>query len=198
MVAVYFRTNGHTYTNSNYSIPIAGLHYLAIVWAAGLMYHAPERIFWLIGVPFIVYLVDKTIEIFARTFLIESAQFQRLGDSVCTISFENPPGFGKQNSAYVYVMLPWITRFQFHAFTVSPGKLPNTSSICISKCGDWTEALMNEITTPTHKPAFIMGPFLSPFSSPAMDSENIVAVASGVGVTPALSILKKYSSTARK
>ena len=57
---------------------------------------------------------------------------------------------------------------------------------------------MNEITTPTHKPAFVMGPFLSPFSSPAMDSENIVAVASGVGVTPALAILKKYSSTARK
>jgi ferredoxin-NADP reductase len=57
---------------------------------------------------------------------------------------------------------------------------------------------MNEITTPTHKPAFIMGPFLSPFSSPAMDSENLVAVASGIGVTPAISLIKQYSCTSRR
>jgi len=38
---------------------------------------------------------------------------------------------------------------------------------------------MEAISTPTHKPAFVIGPYLSPFSSPAMDSENLVAVASG-------------------
>ena len=38
---------------------------------------------------------------------------------------------------------------------------------------------MGAISTPTHKPAFIIGPYLSPFSSPSMDSENLVAVASG-------------------
>ena len=162
------------------------------------MYHAPERIFWLIGIPLLIYLIDKVIEVFFRTFLIESAQFERLGDSICNIVFENPPGFGSHNSAYVYLMLPWISTNQFHAFTVFPGPRPNTSSICISKCGDWSEALMEEIATPTHKPAFVMGPFLSPFSSPAMDSDNLIAVASGIGVTPALSLLKKYSCTTRR
>ena len=162
------------------------------------MYHAPERIFWLIGVPFLIYLVDKVVEIFFRTFLIESAQFERLGDSICSIVFENPPGFGTHNSAYVYLMLPWLSTNQYHAFTVFPGPRPNTSSICVSKCGDWSEALMDEIATPTHRPAFVMGPFLSPFSSPAMDSENLIAVASGIGVTPALSLLKKYSCTTRR
>jgi hypothetical protein len=49
--------------------------------------------------------------------------------------------------------------------------------------GDLTQALMEEITTPTHKPIFSMGPYLSPFSSPAMDSENLIAVATGIGVT---------------
>ena len=51
---------------------------------------------------------------------------------------------------------------------------------------------------PTHKPAFVVGPFLSPFSSPAMDSENLVAVASGIGVTPAISLIKQYSNTSRR
>lgn len=59
--------------------------------------------------------------------------------------------------------------------------------------GDLTQALMEEITTPTHKPIFSMGPYLSPFSSPAMDSENLIAVATGIGVTLALSLLLKYS-----
>lgn len=175
-----------------------GLHYLALVWAVGLMYHAPQRIFWLIGVPFLIYLTDTAVGIFFRTFLIESAQFERIGDSICNIVFENPPGFGKQNSAFVYLMLPWLSKNQYHAFTIFQGPRPNTSSICISKCGDWSEALMKEIETPTDKLAFVMGPYLSPFSSPAMDSENVISIASGIGVTPALSLLKKYSCTTRR
>ena len=57
---------------------------------------------------------------------------------------------------------------------------------------------MEAISTPTDKPAFIIGPYLSPFSSPSMDSENLVAVASGIGVTPAISLIKQYSSTSRR
>jgi len=57
---------------------------------------------------------------------------------------------------------------------------------------------MDAVTTPTHKPAFVVGPFLSPFSSPAMDSENLMAVASGIGVTPAISLIKQYANTHRR
>ena len=174
------------------------LHYLCIVWGVALMCHAPQRIFWLVGIPVFVYATDKIVEGLFRCHLLESAHFQRLGDTSCLISFENPPGFGKQNSAYIYLMLPWLSKYQFHAFTVFPCTKPNHSSICIHKCGDWTGKLMDIITTPTHKPCFVVGPFLSPFSSPAMDSENLVAVASGIGVTPAISLIKQYSSTSRR
>jgi len=85
-----------------------GLHYLSVVWAVALMFHAPQRIFWLIGVPLFIYTADKMVEFLLKTHLIESAHFGRLGDTSCIISFENPPGFGKQNTAYVYLMLPWM------------------------------------------------------------------------------------------
>lgn len=52
---------------------------------------------------------------------------------------------------------------------------------------------MNKITTPAHRTAYVVGPFLSPFSSTAMDSDNMIAVASGIGVTPAISLVQKYS-----
>lgn len=175
-----------------------GLHYLSILWGIALMFHAPQRIFWLIGIPIFIYTADKLAEALFKTHLIESAYFERLGDTSCIISFKNPPGFGTQNSAYVYLMLPWLSKYQFHAFTVFPGTRPNSSSICIHKCGDWTQELMKKITAPTHKAAFVVGPFLSPFSSPAMESENLVAVATGIGVTPAISLMKQYSSTSRR
>jgi len=169
-----------------------------VLWGAALMCHAPGRIFFLIGIPLCVYVADKLIEGLFKTHLVESAHFQRLGDTSCLISFENPPGFGKQNSAYVYLMLPWLSKYQFHAFTVFPSVRPNHSSICIDKAGEWTQKLMNAVTIPTHKPAFVVGPFLSPFSSPAMDSENLLAIASGIGVTPAISLIRQYSSTSRR
>ena len=84
---------------------------------------------------------------------------------------------------------------------------------------------MAELTTPFHKPAFLVGPFLSPFS-PTMNSEHIIAVASGIGkfdlllpyvrlisyssqitldvldisegITPTLSLIKQYQYTSRR
>ena len=53
---------------------------------------------------------------------------------------------------------------------------------------------MKEITSPAHRMCYLVGPYLSPFSSPAMDSPNLIAVASGIGVTPALSLILKYST----
>ena len=175
-----------------------GLHYLALVWASALMCHAPQRIVYLIGAPFFVYLADKAVLVFFKTHLVESAHFQRVGDTSCIVSFENPPGFGRQNAAYAYLMLPWLSRSQFHAFTVFPCTKPGHYSMCIYNSGDWTEQLIQTIATPTHKPAFLVGPFVSPFSSPAMDSDFLVAVASGIGITPSISLIKQYSGTSRR
>ncbi|KAL7530397.1 hypothetical protein ACHAXR_003471, partial [Thalassiosira sp. AJA248-18] len=175
-----------------------GLHYLSIVWGACLMYHAPQRIYWLIGTPLVIYVADHLFGLFHKTNLVENAYFERLGDSSCVVTFENPPSFGKQNSAYVYLMLPWLSKYQFHAFSVYPSNKPNHSQLCISSAGGWTASMMKEISTPTHKPAFIVGPYLSPFSSPAMDCENLIAVASGIGITPAISLIKNYTCTRRR
>ncbi|KAL7532935.1 hypothetical protein ACHAXR_006525, partial [Thalassiosira sp. AJA248-18] len=178
-----------------------GLHYLFIVWALCLMFHAPQRIFWLIGVPLFIYLADSLVEMFSNTYLIESAYFERLSDASCLLTFENPEGFSKLNAAYVYVMLPWISKSQNHAFTMFPGREPNTSQVCISSVGrdgEWTAMLMKKISIPAHLPAYITGPYLSPFSSPAMDCENLIAIGSGIGITPAISLFRQYVSTQRR
>ena len=92
---------------------VSGLHYfLSILWALCLMFHAPKRIFWLIGVPFAIYLVDTLVEFFSKTYLIENMYFECLSDGACLLTFDNPPGFGINNASYVYIMIPWISKFQ--------------------------------------------------------------------------------------
>lgn len=118
------------------SVFFTGLHYLSLLWGACLMYHAPQRIYWLIGVPLVTYSVDRLVGMFRKTHLVENTYFERLGDTSCTVTFENPPGFEDFNSAYVYIMLPWVSKYQFHAFSVYPFSKPGHSQLCISKSGE--------------------------------------------------------------
>ena len=86
-----------------------GLHFLSIIWVLSLMNHAPQRIFWLVGVPFFIYCGDKLFGVVSRTYLLENCYFERLSDSFCLITFQNPNDFDEFNAAYVYLVLPWVS-----------------------------------------------------------------------------------------
>ena len=62
------------------------LHYLFWVWALALMWHAPSRIFYLIGVPLAIYCVDFLVGLFVRTYLIENVYFERYGKNGVAVS----------------------------------------------------------------------------------------------------------------
>ena len=86
-----------------------GLHFLSIIWVLSLMNHAPQRIFWLVGVPFFIYCGGKLFGVVSRTYLLENCYFERLSDSFCLITFQNPKDFDEFNAAYVYLVLPWVS-----------------------------------------------------------------------------------------
>ena len=62
------------------------LHYLFWVWALALMWHAPSRIFYLIGVPLAIYCADFLVGLFVRTHLIENVYFERYGRNGVAVS----------------------------------------------------------------------------------------------------------------
>ena len=66
----------------------------------------------------------------------------------------------------------------------------------MASAGDWTKQLNQSIIRPTVRPAWIAGPYLSPFAT-AIDFDNIIAVATGIGITPALALIKLYGNTRR-
>ena len=97
------------------------------------MAHAPERIFWLIGVPFMVYIADVIIG-YNKTHLLDNTYFERVGKDTVLVTFETPDGLLKSSSSsFVYVMIPWISKYQWHAFSVYDSKKPGHSQLCITK-----------------------------------------------------------------
>jgi len=55
----------------------------------------------------------------------------------------------------------------------------NSFAHCLT--GSWTAALIDEMSVPSHRPMFVTQAYLSPFNSHAMDSTNLIAMASGIG-----------------
>ena len=66
-----------------------GLHYLVIVWAIALLWHAPSRIYYLIGVPALIYALDYFFGFFIRNTLIENAYFERYGEKGVAVSYKS-------------------------------------------------------------------------------------------------------------
>ena len=62
--------------------------------------------------------------------------------------------------------------------------------------GDWTRELHDAVRRPTRRPVWISGPFASPYST-AINYDNLILVASGIGITPALSIISAHKETRR-
>jgi len=69
------------------------LHWLFLLWGVALAMHGPQwRTNWLIGIAFGTYMLDLIFGILNRTYMCENALFERLSDSSCLLTFENPPG----------------------------------------------------------------------------------------------------------
>ncbi|KAL7539101.1 hypothetical protein ACHAXR_009022 [Thalassiosira sp. AJA248-18] len=169
------------------------LHYLFYFWAAALMWHAPSRIYYLIGVPFLIYVVDFLVGLFVRNHLLENVYFERYGEKGVAVRFENPKGYRSCKTSYVYIMCPWISKWQWHAFTLFPEpNKENNTMLCIGSSGDWTKAMHDKIKVPCLRSMYIVGPFSSEFSDKAVHTTNAVAIASGIGITPTLSLMLSY------
>ena len=171
-----------------------GLHYLFVFWAIALLYHAPSKIPFLIGIPALVYAADCIFGYMKRNDLVETAFFERYGENGVAVHFKNPKAWeDKPPTSYVYIMCPWLSKYEWHAFTMFPKQSKdNHSMICIGASGDWTKKLHDKIKVPCLRQLYVHGPFMTEFSDQAITTSNAIAVASGIGITPTLSLMMRY------
>merc|ERR1712048_1048238 len=159
--------------------------------------HAPAtHIFLVMCLTLAAYLLDYLFCFFGRTFKVTSSFFTRIENGV-QLRFKNPQGFQDSAKGYVYLLIPFINKFEWHPFSVYPHQeLKDYSCVHIHACGDWMKRLFNETERETQRPVWVQGPFVSPFCT-AADFDNLILVASGIGITPALAVMHTLQAERR-
>jgi NAD(P)H-flavin reductase len=170
-------------------------HYLFIVWMIALAIHSPRSLI-ISCVLLVCYCVDYALNLLSHTYKVDHASFRVVGRGI-VISFEIPRGMPVFAGQYVYCNIPWISRAQWHPFslmveTSSSGKV--MGCLYIVSVGDWTKRLMSITLAERHNPTiWLNGPHPSPFME-SSDFSNLVLIASGAGITPAISVIENYHS----
>ena len=181
------------------------LHYFFIVFCIAMSFHAPLSTipnggFTAIVFPTLIcwYALDALYVHLYMTEKIDTTIFHAVATGVMLTmtvseSFQRRGGSG----GYCYVNFPWINKNQWHAFSLfeNPAN-PNERQIYIQDLGDWTHSVLEALQRDTHRPVWVQGPFSSPYDS-AIESDNQILVAGGIGITPAISVMRKHKETRR-
>ncbi|XP_062511331.1 uncharacterized protein LOC134187231 [Corticium candelabrum] len=152
---------------------------------------------WVV-VPLFFYLVERVLRVFRSSRTVAITKVIAHPSKVLEIQMKKK-GFHADTAQYVFMCVPEIRYFEWHAFTLSSSPEEDYFSVHIRQVGDWTTELAKRCGVDSKNPEFqqsyhmpkilIDGPFGTP-SEDIFKYEVGVAVGGGIGVTPFASVLK--------
>eukprot|EP00698_Gefionella_okellyi_P005644 TRINITY_DN15118_c0_g1_i1.p1 TRINITY_DN15118_c0_g1~~TRINITY_DN15118_c0_g1_i1.p1 ORF type:complete len:504 (-),score=79.14 TRINITY_DN15118_c0_g1_i1:41-1552(-) len=178
-----------------------GIHHLFIPFFVLNLIHGPI-FFWFFMVPGAAYTVERIVRAWRGSRPTILLQTVTLASRV--ISLQMSKTFDYKPGQYLYLNCPYLSRNEWHPFTITSSPDEDMLTVHIRIVGDWTGALanllnpggkqktllMNKATGPDGTPLLrVDGPF-GAASEEAFNYEIAVLVGAGIGVTPFASILK--------
>jgi len=166
-------------------------HYLAIPGTLALCYHT-HLLAVVLTTTLIIYGIDVFYRAFYNTERVDTSMFTRLGSGT-QLTFKNPAHFDEFPSGYVSVCIPWINKNQWHPFSIyAHHEKVGYSCVFIMAAGDWTKKLHESVKRNSNRPVWISGPLPSPYEA-AVNYDNLILCASGIGITPAIGTIRAYT-----
>lgn len=160
---------------------------VALSIAHGVILFAGAALLWLADLFLRYYLCGRKVDVVVENLLAD----------VVKVKF--PKTFEYRASQYCFIMIPELSVYQFHPFTISSAPHEVETSFHIRALGNWTKQLQTHVEQrcKTEKAesislsAYVEGPF----GLPSIDLENtnysvVLLITGGIGVTPAQSIFK--------
>lgn len=142
----------------------------------------------LVSIPFfILYLIERLAREFKGEAIIKKITFSN--DIIKIYLKKNIEYFPGQ---YVLVKCDNVSKIEWHPFTLTSCPSEEEILICIKCLGDWTMQLREKILSKEELSIKIDGGFCSPIDK-VERYKSIILIASGIGITPFISILKGIS-----
>lgn len=169
-------------------------HRLYLVWLVLQIVHGPRFLAWA-GGTLVAFAVEQVFRLRRRGVPTQIVACHALRSGVTRVELARPRAdFAFQAGDYVFLRLPWIARREWHPFTISSAPESANLTLHVRSLGNWTAALRRRVEEHHARghagpwDAFIDGPYGTP-SAHIFQSQRVVLIGAGIGVTPFASIL---------
>ncbi|BBN10085.1 ferric-chelate reductase [Marchantia polymorpha subsp. ruderalis] len=177
-------------------------HHLYLVFLLFFLFHCVSQMVYVVT-PILLFFLDRFIRLVQSRRSVDILSTRVLPSGAIELKFAKPGNLEYNALSFMYVLVPSISKFEWHPFSVASSPLDGTNQICIyiKPLGTYTKDVHDAlIDTKHHKEA---GKLKCPFGfklqleGPYGDESNfylkynsLILVAGGIGVTPFLAILK--------
>lgn len=168
--------------------------YYVVLIAHG--FHAGVPSTWkYVTVPLVIYGIDCIMR-FSRDkgsrLLVSRSALSPKGEDMTCLTL--PRTFNYIAGQYCEIKLPYISKFEWHPFTIASSPHESKMIFFVKKNGDWTDKLYQLATADKNlAPPYIDVLVRGPYGAPAQhvgQYEHVVLISGGVGATPFASITK--------
>ncbi|BBN00036.1 ferric-chelate reductase [Marchantia polymorpha subsp. ruderalis] len=158
--------------------------------------HVVSAVYY-VAIPVLLYFIDRFIRLVQSRKNVEILKARLLPSGAVELKFLTPPNFVYHPLSVVFVLLPSVSRLQWHPFSVTSSRLDKKSelSICIKPIGGWTRGITDIFSgRKVHRCPFSFKASLEgPYGDEAdfyLNYKTLVLIAGGIGITPFLAILR--------
>mmetsp|Transcript_2188 Transcript_2188/g.6891 ORF Transcript_2188/g.6891 Transcript_2188/m.6891 type:complete len:553 (-) Transcript_2188:85-1743(-) len=202
IVMVFMYTTAYTPMRRPFFNAFYFSHHLFIIFYGCLLAHGPRFWYYFIG-PGVLYVLERLLREFRGKKDTVVLAVKSHPSNVIEIRMQKSR-FSYKPGQYLFLNCPYISRFEWHPFTITSAPEQDFVSVHIRCCGDWTRGVENLIAPkrrgslvlnkaygPDGKTAILRldGPF-GAASEEFCDYRVVMLVGAGIGVTPFASILK--------
>ena len=167
-------------------------HMLFLPFFGLAVVHGPVLWIWVV-VPLLAYLIERIHRARVSMPTADVLAATALPAGVVRLDLRRPPDFDYVPGDYAFLLVPAIARHEWHPFTItSAPQQREVVTFHIRALGNWTKTLRKLAgsgESPEPMVAHIDGPYGAP-ASHLEETEHVIAIAAGIGVTPFASLLR--------